>query len=147
MSGAMLTWNLKDTKSLEAKLEKMSRVNTSALLESLAEEVEDQTRERFDTKRGPDSPWPEWSETYKISRPGSGGSLLQKEGGLLNSITHNLNGDEVEVGSNLIYAATHQYGDEEKRKIPARPYLGITPENEADLAQIAEDFLERVVDG
>ncbi len=34
-----------------------------------------------------------------------------------------MNGDSVEVGSNLEYAAVHQFG---YKNIPARPYLGVS---------------------
>ena len=45
---------------------------------------------------------------------------------------HAISGASVEVGSNLVYAATHQFGDPDRR-IPARPYLGLSADDERDI--------------
>lgn len=56
--------------------------------------------------------------------------ILQKSGRLRNSITARSTATEVTVGTNLPYAAIHQFGGKAGRgrkvKIPARPYLPIT---------------------
>jgi phage gpG-like protein len=54
-------------------------------------------------------------------------------------------GDEVEIGSNLIYAATHQMGDEE-RNIPARAYLGLSDDDESELQEVIDDFISRAME-
>ena len=47
------------------------------------------------------------------------------------------------VGSELVYAAIHQFGGKAVgRPHPARPYLGLSPENISDLEQVVTDFLE-----
>lgn len=52
----------------------------------------------------------------------------------------------MEVGSELVYAAIHQHGGEPVGSaIPARPYLGISDENAADLNAIVEDFISGVL--
>ena len=57
-----------------------------------------------------------------------------------------MRGDEVEVGTNVEYAAIHQFGgDEVGINIPARPYLGLSPDNEADLLSVVEDFIEEAL--
>ncbi len=140
MSQAVLSYDFRQVESLQKALSSVGTQSLSPLLRSLAMEVEEQTRERFQTKEGPEAPWPDWSEDYALHRAGSGGSLLQRSNSLLDSLTHQLGGDSVEVGSNKAYAATHQYGDKE-RGIPARPYLGINTKNEADLLSIVNDYL------
>ena len=68
------------------------------------------------------------------------------EGDLLDSIQFITRGAEVEVGTNLIYGAIHQFGGAEVgMKIPARPYLGLSPDNEANLLGVVEDFIERAL--
>lgn len=52
----------------------------------------------------------------------------------------------MEVGTNVEYAAIHQFGgDEVGINIPARPYLGLSPDNEADLLGVVEDFIEQAL--
>ena len=115
------------------------------LLEAIGAEVESQTRRRIsEEKASPDgTPWQPWSEAYGETRHG-GHSLLEGEGDLLDSIQYVVEGDRVEIGSNLIYAAIHQHGgDEVGIPIPARIYLGLSPENEEDLLAILDDWTER----
>lgn len=127
------------------------------LLEALASEVESQTRRRIsDEKTSPDGvAWPEWSEGYAGSRHGptrshrphpgalreSGGhSLLVLSGDLLDSVTSEVSGDEVVVGSNLVYAATHQYGRPEDG-IPKREFVGLSDDDLTALEALTIDFL------
>ena len=55
----------------------------------------------------------------------------------------------VEVGSALVYAAIHQLsGAGTKRpNIPARPYLGVSDQDEQDLADAVETFWTRSLGG
>jgi len=113
---------------------------TAELLESVGALVESQTRRRIqEEKESPEGEaWEAWSERYAATRHG-GNSLLQGEGDLLDSIQYLAGDDEVEVGSNLVYAATHQYGDP-GRGIPARPYLGLSDEDEQEIDELIRDF-------
>ena len=45
------------------------------------------------------------------------------------------------VGSAMEYAGVHQWGYKPKN-IPARPYLGLSSDNIADLTELAEIFLK-----
>lgn len=55
---------------------------------------------------------------------GSGARILADRGLLKASVTSNavrqISAQRIEYGTNLIYAATHQYG---RGRIPARPFL------------------------
>lgn len=116
------------------------------LLENIGALVESQTRRRIqEEKSGPDGKgWQAWSDRYARNRPG-GRSLLQSEGGLLDSIQYLVTGGDVEVGSNLIYAATQQYGDT-ARSIPARPFLGISDENKGEIDELLQDHYRDLLD-
>jgi phage gpG-like protein len=69
------------------------------------------------------------------------------EGDLLDSIQYLVAGGTVEWGSNLVYAAIHQFGGEEVDMpgLPARPYLGLSPENETELLAVVNDFLDEAL--
>ena len=113
------------------------------LLEALGAEVASQAQRRIrEEKAAPDgTPWAPWSARHAATRHGGHG-LLMGEGDLDDSIQHFLSGPEtVEIGSPLVYAATHQFGDE-GRGIPARPFLGYSAGNERDLDAVIEAWLE-----
>ena len=119
------------------------------MLDAIGQTIEDNARRRiFESKREPNGKrWKPWSERYAKTRK-SHHSLLQDTGALADSLTHTVDGKEVVVGSNLVYAATHQWGDEE-RKIPARPYLsgeGFEDESEREeLRDVLREFLGSVL--
>jgi len=122
-------------------------------LRSMGQAGVNQTRKRFLDKRAPDGA--SWKPTRKI-----GGSTLIASGILLRSISvRDVQADSVAWGTNLVYAATHQFGATIRPKgnyplrfrlaggngqeiramkveIPARPFLGINSENLAEFAQI-----------
>lgn len=119
------------------------------LLEAVGAEVESQTHRRLrDEKESPDGePWADWSENYAATRHG-GHSLLMGEGSLDESIQFVASPDQVEVGTNLIYAAIQQFGGEEVgQPIPARPYLGLSDENREDLLDVLTDWAEQQIGG
>ena len=114
----------------------------TSLLESVTAEIESQTHRRI-RAGGPDpdgQPWAEWSDAYKLTRRSGQGKLFS-EGNLDDAIQALVSGDEAEVGTNLVYGAIHQFGgDEVGIPIPARPYLGLSPEDVADLDAILDDW-------
>lgn len=141
-----LRYNLTALASLKQRVERLGAIDRRGLLEQLGGVVEAQTVRRIrEEKEAPDgSAWPEWSEPYARRRHG-GHSLLEGEGDLATSIHFALQGnDTVVIGSNLIYAATHQEGDS-RRNIPARPYLGLSADNEAELEATVDAWLEAVL--
>ncbi len=122
------------------------------LLGAVGAELESQTRRRIaEEKESPEGkPWAAWSEGYARTRH-SGHGLLVGEGALLDSIAYAVSSDgSVVVGSNLVYAAIHQFGGAEAGKPglpPARPYLGLSAENTRDVEGVIEGFFEEVLHG
>lgn len=147
MSGAGVRVNLAQDPRLLARLEHLAEFDLGPLLEGIGMEVETQTRRRIqDDKAAPDGgSWPGWSEQYAKTRH-SGHSLLQGEGHLLDSITYEVSGDSVLVGSPLVYAATHQFGDP-ARNIPQREFLGLAGQDYDDVVGLVEDYLEGIANG
>ncbi|WP_282094319.1 phage virion morphogenesis protein [Epibacterium ulvae] len=127
-----------------AKLRRLSGFDQAQLLYDAGAILESSTRRRFDTKIDPDGdPWVPWSEDYDETRDHDVHSLLVEEGDLRDSIAAYATGDEVQVGSNLVYAAHHQMGGEEIGSgVPARPYLGVSDEDTLDLRDLVTGTLE-----
>lgn len=68
---------------------------------------------------GRPSPWkPLAPSTLRHKRPG--GKILIDTGKLMRSVAYEIDGAGVLIGTNEIYAATHQFG---RDHIPARPFV------------------------
>lgn len=66
--------------------------------------------------------------------------ILQRSGPLRTTIRYFVTDKGLVFGSNQVYAATHQFGDDD-RGIPARPFLEITDEDRTAIAEIIDDHL------
>lgn len=131
-------YDLRDLERIEKAIDGLNFFAQRELLSSIGGHLEDSVVARIEAGGpGPDgTEWPEWSERYAKTRH-SGHSLLRNDGPLLESVQYLVNnGDELVVGSNLEYAATHQH---------ARPYLGMSPQDVSDVEGIAVDWLQRRV--
>ncbi|TNC80709.1 MAG: phage virion morphogenesis protein [Oleiphilus sp.] len=122
MTGIALHYNI-DIEHPIRGLDALANVDRSALLTDIAELVIEDTLENFENERAPDgTPW------IPSQRDGK---TLQDKGHLRDSLTYVLAIQEsnVEIGSNMDYAAIHQFGGHAGKnhsvKIDARPYLGL----------------------
>lgn len=147
-----------DTVELEAvarALGEMAGASSEELLADLAQVGESMTQERI--LRG--GPAPDGSAWAPRAIP-SGKRLLNQQGGLSDSVEGRAAGDAAEWGSHLIYSRIHQLGGvisgrprlavpvpgglrmPRRVEIPARPYLGIGPEEREALIDVAEAWME-----
>jgi len=97
--------------------------------------------DRFEKGRGPDgTAWPPSLRALEEH-----GQTLILSGRLRTSVTWKAGPREVEVGTNVIYAAIHQLGGKagrgRKTEIPARPYLGLSRDDETEIDAIIGDYL------
>lgn len=97
-----------------------SSAHKAELLDTIGAVAESQTRRRIsDEKTSPDgTPWAPWSAAYEKTRHGNQ-SLLQGEGGLLDSIEYQVQRSKVRIGSALAYAGVHQDGFDGPVQVPA----------------------------
>ena len=114
-----------------------------ALLEEMGACILSQTRRRIlEEQRSPEgTPWEPWSSAYTKNHKNRA-QLLYDEGQLFKSLTYDVHGGTCEVGTNLPYASTHQFGNS-PRGIPKRPFLGVSYENLSELSELCEDWLFR----
>lgn len=131
---------------LEARMRELDAELRAQAPRDIGKELESSTQERFETKRSPDGErWPKWSEHY---RPGKG-SLLRQEDDLRKSVTHQVDDDDIHVGTPDERAATLQFGDRRLAwgRVTAtwqpRPFVGISPTDAQDAEAILDDLLER----
>lgn len=142
------------TPESEAAIAALAGLDASLLARisySVGQLIEDQTKRRIaDEKTAPDgTPWAPWSPRYaeSLKRPNRrlARSLLVGDENLLGSIQNYTTGDEITVGSNMVYAAIHQFGGDTSRgqpPIPARPYLGISAANGVEIEELVIDLVE-----
>lgn len=145
MNGAQIVIDTSDLDRLQKKLDRIAGIGFH-VLETIGAVVESQVRRRIsDDQEAPDgTPWAAWSDAYAKKRHG-GHSLLQSEGSLLDSIAPDYPfSDSVEIGSNLVYAGTHQFGNNDLG-IPARPYLGLSGDDEQEITAVIEDWIEELL--
>ena len=147
MSGVGLHFDVRGLSSVQSRLDGMLHGSKHGLMDSIGAEVVSQTvhRIRFEKATPQGEAWAPWSDRYAKTRT-AGQSLLESEGHLVQSMTHVvlLDGEGVDVGSNLIYARMLNDGGEEigKPGFPARQYLGFSQSNKQDIAQVAADWLD-----
>ena len=128
------------------------------------------TRERFDRQQSPDgTPWEPLSDRTLLGRMRKGvkrsrgqkrrrlttrggntkmsaiarlvqASILVESGDLRNTLRYHATADSLEFGTDREYGATHQFGAPD-RNIPARPFLGVSPEDEDEFLRILRRHL------
>jgi len=101
--------------------------------------------------RGGSSRWADLSDRTKEARARAGkwpGKMLQmSQGGLAASISKNVQGNTLTVGTNKAYAAIHQFGGQAGRgrkvTIPARPFLVVQDEDIEDMMDVLSKHMEK----
>jgi phage virion morphogenesis protein len=138
--------------------------DTQPLMETIGALVLSQTQERFLEEAGPDGE--KWPVSLRVKF--GGGNTLRDSQRLFQSLTYQADADSAEIGTNLIYAAVHQFGaviraknakalrfhipgvdglmSRKSVRIPDRPFLGLNAENRDAIAEAAQDWLAGLID-
>ena len=118
--------------------------NLEPLMLDIGEYLVAETDDRFDEEKGPDGK--KWKQSQRAKR--DNGKTLTDYRILRDSITHIADNKSVLVGAKGDYVAIHQFGGKAgrglKSDIPARPFLGINDENEAEIKIMVSDYLLKV---
>jgi phage virion morphogenesis protein len=142
----------------------------AGMLRAMGSELRTVTEHRFETARDPQgNAWKPWSPGYAAITKSI--SILRggvvRRGSLMGSLTFDVQGHTLRLGSNKIYAAVHQFGATivpknakalffpmmgasghvfgvraKKVTIPARPYLGFGPADRAAVLGIVRVELQ-----
>lgn len=121
-------------KKLEAKLGDLE-----PFFKDVGEALLNSTRERFRTLTAPDGePWKPLSPAYAARKPRHKAKPLTLSGVLRGTLVKRADPNSLRVGTPMIYGATHQFG---RGKIPARPFLGLSESDRADLLDALDAYL------
>jgi phage virion morphogenesis protein len=106
----------------------------------------------FAEQHDPDgNAWEPLSEATLANRRGGEGQILRDTGRLNRSITHNVSGQSVEIGSDIVYANMMQFGGKKADfpwlwgDIPERPFVGVSESDKAEILAILSNHLERSI--
>lgn len=145
MSGAVLHIDASELGDVGRRLDRLaSRVsNMTPVMDEIGSMLVTSTQDRFETGKGPDGD--DWLRSIRVAEAQGNAQTLVDSGRLRDSITHEPGNDQVEIGSNVVYAAIHQFGGEAGRgkavTLPARPYLGLSAEDKSEIEAIIDDYL------
>jgi len=124
--------------------------DTQGLMSKIGVAMKGQTVRRFQKGVSPEGE--AWAEVKHPRRDSSGKPRKGKArplidtGRLRNSISFSASPFDVHVGSNLIYARIHQMGGKAGRgrkvTIPARPYLGLSEDDQEEIAALVQEHVE-----
>lgn len=162
----MITVRLEgDAAGLLRQMEGLRDLDKAGLSETMAQIVRTSTVKRFERQRGPDDkPW----QPSQRARAENGVTLTDTTH-LRTGIRAKSSADGWAVGTNVEYAATHQYGAPGRTiraktshglrfrvggrwitkqavtvNIPARPFLGLSADDQDEIAATLRDYLERL---
>jgi phage virion morphogenesis protein len=145
-----LTFDSTALEDVRARIDALGGFQTDMLADEIGAVIEAATQERIAaTKEGPHGEvWPAWSPRYRKTRAARH-SLLVSEGDLRESYQAYSRRGGVTVGSPLIYAAIHHAGSDKASGrgsgVPARPALGVSPQDADDIEAIVADRLRELL--
>lgn len=104
------------------------------MLDDLGQDEVARVVQRFEQSRSPDgTAW----QALKRPRPRGGDRPLQDTGVLMGSITAQMHGNTLQIGTATDYAHYHQFGTQH---IPARPFLGVSDDLLASVKEITHAY-------
>lgn len=164
MAGINISIDEQSLQNLFSKLNELSRFSQEPriALAQIGESLQRSTRERFTTQTAPDgTPWEPLSQNTKKHR--NQNKILTLRGHLQSKLRWQADNTKVELGTNSVYAAVHQFGMKKgyagtgqfKTKkgsfqipwgnIPARPFLGISSSDQNLILKILETHIAKAL--
>jgi phage gpG-like protein len=136
------------------RIEGLADAPRHELMEGIGRLVQGQTRRRIEEEKTSPA-GAAWKPNWK------GSSILYESGALARSIDYRATGDSVQVGTGIVYGRIHQQGgaivpksaaalvfrmgnrlvQTRRVEMPARPYLGVSGDNQSEIVEAAEDWL------
>ena len=127
------------------------------VLKVIGETLAASTKQRFSAETAPDGTAWQPNAPSTLAKKGAGKKMLQGETGLLrSSIVAQVLNQELTVGSPMEYSAIQQLGGYAGRAagkagpiqrpyIPARPFLGLSDEDQGEIDAILRDAIQNAV--
>jgi phage virion morphogenesis protein len=168
MTGITFTFEIDELAARERISGLIDRMQDPAeFYKAVGERLVNSATANFEREAGPDgTPWPALRPStlsQRIKNKVASTKILTATQALKASIIYQLESGGVRIGSPLAYAAVQQFGAEQGAfgafigrdkngrdhfhhlpwgDIPARPYLGVSAEDETEIIELAETWLE-----
>lgn len=154
MAGAFLELEVTDERFRRLMADLARRMaNMRPAFAEIGEIVYESVQRNFEESRAPDgTPWEPLAPSTareKAARGRNVTDILIDTRTLMGSIHPEPHADHVKVGTNVIYAAVHQFGADftairtrRRVRIPARPYLGVRDDDWPEIRDAVEHWLE-----
>ena len=120
----------------------------TAPMEEISKFLVQSTKQRFGEGTAPDGTAWAANSRVTLARKTDSRPLFGTSGNLNQQISHEAGANQVEIGSNRIQAAMMQFGGAKAAfphlwgDIPARPFIGLSEEDETGLLEIVTEWLE-----
>lgn len=173
MSGVSLSRNLSELAGIAGRFDELERAGTATapLMRDISLGLVLSTQRRFELEQSPEGKkWKPFSPVTLYMRAGgrkgftksgkvrkaaerkmNSAKLLRRTGRLFQSITAQHSATVAMAGTNVIYAAIHNFGGPagrgKKVEIPARPYFGISSADEAMISDAVSSYYGQVWGG
>lgn len=166
MTGASIDVRIED-KAVKAAFRQLAIAfggDTRPVMSAIGTALVGSTQRRFATQTDPEgNHWLAVNSDYAATKRNV--RILTESGRLRSSINSRPSQDEVRIGTNVVYAAIHQFGGTisakgggflsfriggqfvkvRSVKIEARPYLGISADDREEVSDIVFGFVSRLV--
>lgn len=160
-----------DDRDIQRELRRLEQKagNLHPCLKNIGQYLVESTKERFTEEKDPaGKKWADLKASTLARKKHT--KILTESGHLGDSIRSQVSNNSLKVGTDKVYAATHQFGrdlmPEHKRavttvygkklrfpvwaqvrsydpKIPARPFLGLSADDRTEVMEITRDFISR----
>ena len=145
MAGSFVSVDVIGSSSLANALNRLMKNvdDSSPALRDIGEHLLESTQDRMSDEVDPQGQaWEPLSVNTieQKSLSSQSDKILRGYGTLADTLNYQLNGDQLLFGSNMEYAATHQFG-RDKANIPAREFLGISADDESEILDILRSHL------
>ena len=142
----MATIRIEGLEVLQMELGRLERLDIREIKNSIGQSVRTSIIDRFQNEEDPEKK--KWVNSIRAED--QGGKTLSDKGILRNSIRVGSSSNRVEIGTNSIYAASHQFGDKRiirskgkavKRNLAKRAFLGLNKDDIDEIKAILEDAI------
>ena len=145
MAGTRLTIDTRELDRLQASVRLMASSvrDISTLMPRLGEYLQRSTQDRFKTQTDPEGgTWAVLQPHTLKRKKHNRNKILTERGYLRKHIYYQVTSpNRVEVFSDRVYAATHQFG---RGNIPARPFLGLSSKDRDEIGAIVRDWADEM---
>jgi phage virion morphogenesis protein len=144
MAGSFVKLDTVGEEGIRAALAGLKRrgQNLAPVFADIGEFLQLQHDERFRKQISPEGdPWAPLNPKYLARKKRNKRRILVLDDVLAGTLHYQATAESLMFGTDRVYGATHQFGRPEAG-IPARPFLGLSSDDESEVMRLIEDHLD-----